>query len=229
MPEPLTGHAHRGWPSSRLGPRHIVLAEGRIGLITILDTRSDVERILGVERRSLWGVRAEPAPPVALRMVFESDEELLYDSEELLLHANELGHLWEDGNVKEEIERSLAEEKQRSMNSDGFEPTTDEVALHAEEDGIVDLLLDWTDAPAGRSPDSEDPIPIVVFPDGRSMSCSNLRLEHLSDALGPPQVTEDMDETLLCEWPLEDFFIAALAESSGRIVELGFSSISIRV
>ncbi len=135
MPTTLPRFAERGWPISRAGPPRIVLAEGRIGTISIFDTRADVERILGIQRKSLWGVRDEPAPAIALRITFESDEDQLYDSEEMLLVAKEWDDVWRidagprEESVEEGVARRLALEQQRSAEGEGPEPTTDEIAL----------------------------------------------------------------------------------------------------
>jgi hypothetical protein len=224
----LTGSAHRGWPMARLGPRRILLEEGRIGPISIFDTRADVERILGVERKSLLWVSRDPAPPVVLRIGFESDEDDLYDAEEMILHAKELDALWADveatpveETVTHIVEQGLAEEQRRSDLSGDLEPTTNEVALRPEEDGIVDLSMDWSDVPAGCEHD--DAVPEVILPGGRIVHGCALRLEDLTEVLGPASTSEEMDDGLLCEWPGDDYLITATISNSGRVLELGFS------
>lgn len=217
---------------SRLDPARIVVAEGRIGVLSIFDSRAEVERILGVERKSLWGARAEPAPAILLTITFESDEEVLYDSEEMLLHATELDDLWREDfggseeSVEEGVRSRLELEEQRSMSAEDSAPTTDEIALRPEEDWIVDLALDWT----RRAPGLQDlESPVVVFPDGSSASCADLRLEQMVDVLGPPPVAEDLGEFVLCEWPLDGFLVSADVKESGKVCGVGFSRLSILV
>ncbi len=68
---------------------------------------------------------------------------------------------------------------------------------------------------------------MVVFPDGASARCAELRIERLTEALGAPPVTEPFDDDLLCEWSLGGFLVSATVKSSGRVCELGFSRISL--
>jgi hypothetical protein len=227
------GSAERGWPIGRLGPRIISLAEGRVGALSIHQTRADVERTLGVRRRDLLGVSPAPAPRVALRIVFESDEDSLYDSEEMMLHAEELAELWgrERGRREPRVDHIVAAglvSEAENRRAGGTEPTTDEIALAPEDDGIVDLLLDWSNAGDPDAGADEGSIPQVRFPDGRITSGAWLSLDELARGLGaPPRIVEEFDDLRLCEWPREGFLVIATVAESGLIIELGFSQASL--
>lgn len=203
MRETPTRFAERGWPLASAGPSRIVLAEGRIGAISIFDTRAGVERILGVERKSLWGMRDESPSAVALRISFESDQKQLYDSEEMLLAAREwdevlrLDHDPREEPVEAEVMRRLDVEQRRIAADDEADPLTDEIAIAPEADAIIDLELDWGESAAipGVEPDAPDPV--VVFPEGMTVRCAELRVHQLNEVLGAPPVAEEFDEDLL--------------------------------
>lgn len=221
MSESRTGSAERGYPIWELGPPRIFLAEGRIGAVSILDNRDDVERILGVERRSLWGVREESPPPVVLQMVFLSDEEWLYDQEEMLLKVREINDLVsQTPGFTGRSDTAIIPFPLEVLEGETCE------ALRPDEDGLVELALTWPEPL--EAPDPGSVVPMVVFADGATLPCVGLRIPRLIEGLGEPVTVEDCDDVILYEWAAPDFVIVATAEHSGLVSELGFSTISLR-
>ncbi|MGA7615582.1 MAG: hypothetical protein WBX15_10435 [Thermoanaerobaculia bacterium] len=216
----LMGSAERGWPIERLGAPEIFLSEGRIGALSIHDTRADVERILGVTRRSLWGVRREPKPPVTLQLVFFSDEECLYDRDEMLMKVEEINLLTAD---------AFESAGCRTHESIPIEPLLEEMEMEEcpapEEDHLIDLALDWTDVDGATA---EGAVPSLVLPDGSRLSCASLQVSQLVDALGEPSFVDGDEEVMFYEWWGPDFLIVASADGGGPISNLGFSRASLR-
>ncbi|MCA1732022.1 MAG: hypothetical protein LC732_00285 [Acidobacteria bacterium] len=151
----------------------------------------------------------------------------------MMLEAAELSELWERDRGRREprvdhlVAASLASESEH-RRAGGTEPTTDEIALAPEDDGIVELLLDWSSADDPEAGADEGSIPQVRFPDGRTTSGAWLSLDELARGLGaPPRIVEEFDDLRLCEWPRDEFLVIATVAESGLVVELGFSQASL--